>query len=402
MPRAFRTLSPSEPPPAADDAFLPEAEVFPAETPIRHPTIPEGATDEDSESLFLPEAPSAVDRAESSPLRSFFGYDPDPILDRGPVPAASEPAVPGVPAVPAVLDAWPLPSPHRLQRGPSLWGWTIAAAVLLLVLASAVIFSGRLITRQGVVPDEPRVGLAPTPSPTPLPLPDQAPVVESPPTPAVIPPTIRSAEDESRTPPPAAALPAPTRPAPTVPVTKEPVPAAPAALIAQENVAPPSPSLVSVNAPPPLPPVAPPVARVEPPTGASSVAPSAPPPAPAPAPAPETAPAARASETASVEAVLTLYRSAFETLDVNAVEAIWPSVNTRALGNAFNQLETQTVDFDDCRIDVNGPRANAACSGTARFVPKVGSKRLRVESRRWTFQLARAGNTWIIERVESR
>jgi hypothetical protein len=87
---------------------------------------------------------------------------------------------------------------------------------------------------------------------------------------------------------------------------------------------------------------------------------------------------------------------------VNTVQAIWPSVNARALGNAFRQLETQTFTFDDCRIEVNGARATAVCRGTASFVPAVGSKRERVESRRWTFQLARVGGTWIIERVESR
>jgi len=82
--------------------------------------------------------------------------------------------------------------------------------------------------------------------------------------------------------------------------------------------------------------------------------------------------------------------------------AIWPSVNARALSNAFQQLRTQTFDFEDCQIEVNGARANAVCRGTASFVTAVGSKSLRVESRRWRFELVRVGGTWIMERVESR
>ena len=87
---------------------------------------------------------------------------------------------------------------------------------------------------------------------------------------------------------------------------------------------------------------------------------------------------------------------------MNAVQAIWPSVDTRALGNAFQQLQTQTFDFQDCQIEVNGARASAVCRGTASFVTVVGSQSMRVESRRWRFQLARVGGTWIMERVESR
>ena len=87
---------------------------------------------------------------------------------------------------------------------------------------------------------------------------------------------------------------------------------------------------------------------------------------------------------------------------MNAVEAVWPTVNSKALGNAFNQLQAQKFDFDECRIDVNGPQANAVCGGTAKFVPTVGSKNIRAEPRRWTFHLVRVGGAWIMERVESR
>ena len=103
-----------------------------------------------------------------------------------------------------------------------------------------------------------------------------------------------------------------------------------------------------------------------------------------------------------MESVLTRYRSAFSALDVAAVQAIWPGVNAKALGNAFDQLQTQEFEFDSCQVDAQGARANAVCVGTAQFVPKVGSKNVHIESRRWTFRLARIGGIWMMERVESR
>ncbi len=137
-------------------------------------------------------------------------------------------------------------------------------------------------------------------------------------------------------------------------------------------------------------------ARVEPPRTPEAI------PSVAAAARPDAIPTPRVSETAAVESLLTRYRSAFAALDVNAVKAVWPSVNSRALGSAFQQLQTQTFEFDACQIDVHGPRADAICTGTATFVPKVGSRNQRVESRQWMFSLARAGNTWIVERVQSR
>ena len=124
---------------------------------------------------------------------------------------------------------------------------------------------------------------------------------------------------------------------------------------------------------------------------------NAPPPAPAADP-----PSTRPSDMSAVESILTRYRSAFAALDVGAVKAFWPSVNVSALGGAFDQLELQKFDFNKCQIDFTGPRATAVCGGTARYVTKVGSKNVRVESRRWTFHLIRIGGIWIMEGVESR
>jgi len=119
-------------------------------------------------------------------------------------------------------------------------------------------------------------------------------------------------------------------------------------------------------------------------------------------PAVPSAAAERAVQTAAVRSVLDRYRLAFSTLSVDGLGTVWRTVDTKALSKAFGQLETQTVEFDACQIDINGELAEAACSGRTSFVPKVGARAPRVDSRRWTFQLARVRGGWVIDRVESR
>ena len=132
------------------------------------------------------------------------------------------------------------------------------------------------------------------------------------------------------------------------------------------------------------------------------------PPVPTPAPSPVSSPAAppppsaREVAIAGVRQVIEHYRSAYSNLNVAGISAFWPSVNTRALARAFEQLEAQRFDFDNCQVDASAQTARAICTGTAHFVTKVGSKTPRAEPRRWTFQLSRSKDGWIIERVESR
>ena len=112
--------------------------------------------------------------------------------------------------------------------------------------------------------------------------------------------------------------------------------------------------------------------------------------------------AERAVQTAAVRSVLDRYRLAFSTLSVDGLGTVWRTVDTKALAKAFGQLETQTVEFDTCQIDINGDVAQASCSGRTSFVPKVGSKSPRVDSRRWTFQLVRVRGGWVIDQAQSR
>jgi hypothetical protein len=100
-----------------------------------------------------------------------------------------------------------------------------------------------------------------------------------------------------------------------------------------------------------------------------------------------------------VRTVLNRYRTAYNALNAGAAKAVWPSVDEKALGRAFDRLESQEFDFSGCQIAVTGARATAACNGNARFVPKVGNKSGRQEPRHWTFEMRKANQQWTIDKV---
>jgi hypothetical protein len=173
-------------------------------------------------------------------------------------------------------------------------------------------------------------------------------------------------------------------------------------------------SIPSVKEDTPAAPVlaAPTLALRESPTTLATAAPAVPPrPAvvsldSAPPPSDEarsfTGPTRTVSETGAIRNILSQYRSAFSALDVGTARAVWPSVDTKALSKAFDQLEEQDVEFDDCQIVVSGTHASASCAGRSRYIPKVGSKKARVDAHRWQFSLRRLGDDWLIDSVESR
>ena len=132
---------------------------------------------------------------------------------------------------------------------------------------------------------------------------------------------------------------------------------------------------------------------------ASAPAPAAPREAPATAVVP---PPTRELEARAIENVLGRYRTAFNELNAGAASAVWPSVNQKNLAKAFDRLEDQNVSFDHCQIEVIASLAEAACNGSARYVPKVGSRTPKAESRRWTFSLRKGGTGWLIDRVDAR
>ena len=176
---------------------------------------------------------------------------------------------------------------------------------------------------------------------------------------------------------------------------------------------PPSPAATTVTAPPPrldsavnssAPPSGSPVVPTAPPAAAPAppsapVVTTTPPPTPA---APRAAGPNSAAENSAVRAALDRYRMAFSRLDAGSAKAVWPAVDERALSRAFNQMEEQQFVFDSCNIDVNGSRATASCRGRAQYIPKVGSRSLRIDLRQWAFTLRRTDQDWTIESVDSR
>ncbi len=106
------------------------------------------------------------------------------------------------------------------------------------------------------------------------------------------------------------------------------------------------------------------------------------------------------SDTLRVGQVLQQFARAYGALDSTAAQAVWPTVDERALARAFASLESQNVSFDACDIDIKGALANASCRGIASYVGKVG-RQPRTEPRQWNFELRFAGGVWKIERAEA-
>lgn len=207
--------------------------------------------------------------------------------------------------------------------------------------------------------------------------------------------------------------------------TPPPIPAAlPRAAIRTESIDTPSrvaskPVDTPVSSPPgsSVPAVAPPPATAEPirtesaiPASTSSTAiaesthdnsvATVPPPAPAPTLPIETS--FDDQNDRQIRDLLQRYRLAYEKLSAPAARQVWPGVNEAALARAFDGLETQALMFDDCQVLVRGTLATVTCRGTARYVPKIGSRYERVEPRNWAFKLRRRGPQWEIESAIAR
>lgn len=99
-----------------------------------------------------------------------------------------------------------------------------------------------------------------------------------------------------------------------------------------------------------------------------------------------------------IKQVLQRYRTAYEGLDAHSARVVWPAVNEIALARAFDGLESQSLTFEACDVRVRGEAAaTAVCRGSARYVPKIGSRDPRTEPRVWNFTLRKAGTDWTID-----
>jgi hypothetical protein len=107
------------------------------------------------------------------------------------------------------------------------------------------------------------------------------------------------------------------------------------------------------------------------------------------------------SEEAAVRTVLEMYRGAYQQLDARAARRVWPSLDERRLARAFSGLESQTLEFEECHIDVGRARGVAQCRGRATYVGRVGNRIPETQKRSWTFQLLKTGESWAIDSVRS-
>jgi hypothetical protein len=98
------------------------------------------------------------------------------------------------------------------------------------------------------------------------------------------------------------------------------------------------------------------------------------------------------AEADGVRGALARYRTAFSALDAEAAMRVWPTVNQRNLTRAFDRLREQEVSFEACQIDVMKARAEANCSGSIRYVPRVGGQTVQVDRRVWRFSLLKNGD----------
>jgi len=102
----------------------------------------------------------------------------------------------------------------------------------------------------------------------------------------------------------------------------------------------------------------------------------------------------------AIERTLQGYQSAFSRRDVNAVRQVWPSVDQKALAKAFDQLRSEDLTLENCKVTVNGANAVAACGGKTEYVPKIGSKSPRVERHQWRISLQQVAERWVVRGVD--
>ena len=92
------------------------------------------------------------------------------------------------------------------------------------------------------------------------------------------------------------------------------------------------------------------------------------------------------------------YRHAYNALDARLAHAVYPGVDEAALTHAFEGLRSQSLEFEACSVDALAESsARAVCRGSARYVPKIGSREPRAEARVWTFRLRKNDGDWRIE-----
>jgi hypothetical protein len=99
-------------------------------------------------------------------------------------------------------------------------------------------------------------------------------------------------------------------------------------------------------------------------------------------------------DAALIRRTLQRYRDAYNAQSARAIPA---TVGTASLASAVDGLQTQSIVFDACQMEVRGSSAMAICRGAARFLVKSGKREPRTERRVWSFTLNKIDGDWTIE-----
>jgi hypothetical protein len=106
-----------------------------------------------------------------------------------------------------------------------------------------------------------------------------------------------------------------------------------------------------------------------------------------------------ASAETGVRDALQRYSAAFESLDVDAVKKVQPSVPTENLAKAFKDMRELKVAIDAVRVlSIDGTTARVSCKVTQTLTPKVGSKQTTSVTR--VMRLRRTADAWVIDSFE--
>ena len=102
---------------------------------------------------------------------------------------------------------------------------------------------------------------------------------------------------------------------------------------------------------------------------------------------------------ADVRDALQRYSAALESLDVNAVRKVQPSIPAESLAKAFRDMRELDVTIDMVKVlSIDGTTARVSCRVVQTLTPKAGAKQTTTVTR--VMRLKRNVDVWIIDSFE--
>ncbi|MEM9406506.1 MAG: protein kinase [Acidobacteriota bacterium] len=136
------------------------------------------------------------------------------------------------------------------------------------------------------------------------------------------------------------------------------------------------------------------------PVATSSVAAAQPATLDRPAPKPVPKAALPVDESPAIRTALDAYRKAFDSRDLGALKAIWPSLTGDQLDKmdrSFRSVQAQSMTLQNCRIVAQAATATADCSVFREVKPKAG--RRQSATTQTVFRLVKSNGSWFVESI---